>query len=317
MRLRTEYIPKKAEESLDIHRRMLFLGSCFSQNIGSRLSQRGWDVAVNPCGVLYNPLSIVSLIRLALSGVEPDIKYDEVSGRWFSWDFSTLFSHSDKARAKELMNKGLQAMKEYIQSSQAVVITLGTSYVFRHLAEDRVVANCHKFPADTFQRYIVSIEEIMQQLRSAIALMRKYNPDLRVIYTVSPVRHIADGFQGNMNSKARLLIACEALTDDALVEYFPAYEIVNDDLRDYRFYEADMIHPSAVAADYILEKFLDRYVSERDKQILAQGEKIYRRLAHRNMATDAESTINRFNDETEALVKSFMAANPGMCFPTL
>jgi transposase len=120
-----------------------------------------------------------------------------------------------------------------------------------------------------------------------------------------------------MNSKARLLIACEALTDDALVEYFPAYEIVNDDLRDYRFYEADMIHPSAVAADYILEKFLDRYVSERDKQILAQGEKIYRRLAHRNMATDAESTINRFNDETEALVKSFMAANPGMCFPTL
>ncbi|MGM9864445.1 MAG: GSCFA domain-containing protein [Lepagella sp.] len=283
MKFRTEYTASAEPDfALDYSAPLLLLGSCFADNIGRRLLERGWKALVNPCGVLYNPLSIARAIEMALDeAYTPQLLTHPVSGLAYCFDFSTKFSHQDSAQARAGMLDALSHLRQGLVMAQTLCVTFGTSWVFERADTGCVVANCHKLPAATFRRRCCSIAEMTTLWKGLLARLRTLNPQLRIILTVSPVRHLADGFEGNARSKARLLLLCEALAEEPGVSYFPAYEILTDDLRDYRFYADDLTHPSDMAADYIFARFADTYIPPATHALMASALKASRRSLHR------------------------------------
>lgn len=312
MKFRTEYKVNKSRLPLSVERPMLMLGSCFTDNIGSILRDGGWDVSVNPCGTLFNTFSICRVIRLALDpDAEPLIIDRKDNGNCFSWDFPTAFSSGNEETARSRIGSALEEVRRYVLRSQAVIITLGTSLIYSLVESGRIVANCHKMPQKLFESRLAGVDEQMQELKAAIACMRRANPDIRVLLTVSPVRYLSQGFAANTRSKARLILLCEALESEGVAGYFPAYEILNDDLRSYRFYTSDLIHPSADASRYIADIFKETYLESRDQQFLSEGEAIRRRLNHKPM-TDLPEVIEKFNTDTLRIREEFLAAHPAM-----
>ena len=236
---------------------MLMMGSCFTDNIGARFRDAMWPVAVNPCGVQFNPASICRVLQRALSDcsmVEDELA--ERDGLWHSWLFDSHFSSTDKAEAIRNVNDALTQTRNALTQSSVIILTLGTSWVYRLVGTPDVVSNCHKFPSSQFERYRLTVDEVAAMLVQTVASIREINPEVRIIFTVSPIRHFKDGAHQNMLSKSTLLLAidqvCQAVDR---VDYFPAYEIVMDELRDYRFYAADMVHPSEVAIEYLWQRF--------------------------------------------------------------
>lgn len=301
MKFRTEYEARLSSGlQLQPQSRILFLGSCFSDNIGMRLKEMSMPVTVNPCGVLYNPASIANILHMAIDGEDPLLHENrtlvDADGNplCFSWDFSTRFSRHYRSEAADAMAGGLEMVREALQQEAVLAVTFGTSIIYS-LSESipeslrdsrvtegygRVVGNCHKFPAVYFNRRAMSVESIVAMWERLIEELRGIYPGIRVIATVSPVRHLAEGFAANARSKARLLLACGMLEEKGLFTYFPAYEIMNDDLRDYRFYADDLLHPSPQGVEYILEKFTATFMDEKARQALRIAEKAYRRSQH-------------------------------------
>lgn len=280
MKFRTEY--KSASPPpfmIEALQPVLLLGSCFSDNIGARMQQCTWNACVNPTGTLYNPASIANVISMALQGRDPRVEYNEAASLWFSPDFSTLFSSPSNEIAVKKMHESIIQLKECVGMAHAIIITFGTAWIFER--NNQIVANCHKLPASQFKRRRMDVAEIVTIWEAMLERIRAVNNDVKVIFTVSPVRHLADGFDGNARSKATLLLACEFLAQLPGCDYFPAYEIINDDLRDYRFYAADLLHPSPVAADYIFHHFCERYLSDSGRLDVKRGEKEYKRSHHR------------------------------------
>jgi len=260
MRFRTEIEPVRSTLRLDHSRPVVMLGSCFTDNIGARLAADGFDVTANPFGALYNPLSVATPLLRALDRRPYDAADLRPGPRGFHClDFSTAFSGADPDTILSDINTRLDNLRQTIDRPGATLIaTFGTAYTFFLATEPtRHVGNCHKFPATAFTRRRVSPEEIAACWRLLAARLRAESGIDRILLTISPIRHLADGLHGNTLSKATLHIAAEALAD--CCDYFPAYEIMNDDLRDYRFYASDMKHPSDTAVDYIYEKFAEAY----------------------------------------------------------
>ncbi len=261
-------------------RPLLLMGSCFSDNIGAKMQEASWrGVCVNPCGTLYNPASIATLLQLAMGGTEGRRRAVESSltlrdSAWVSWLFSSRISGATSEEAAERCMEALDTLRKALEQSQALIITLGTAYVYYR--DGRVVANCHKYPEREFTRRCLSVGDCRTILSDILQKLKDFNPELKVIITVSPVRHLRDGFVGNSRSKATLLLSIET-------EYFPAYEILNDDLRDYRFYADDLLHPSQAGISYIWEKFMETYISDEGKEMIREGKKRYRRGAHRKL----------------------------------
>lgn len=301
MKFRTEYEAYPSSElQLQPRSPILFLGSCFSDNIGTSLKEMSMPVTVNPCGVLYNPASIANILRLAIDGGDPLLHENsnlaDADGNplHFSWDFSTRFSRHNRSEAAAAIAEGLEMVRVALQQEAVLAVTFGTSIIYS-LSESipgslrdsrvtegygRVVGNCHKFPAAYFNRRAMSVESIVAMWERLIEELRGICPGIKVIATVSPVRHLAEGFAANARSKARLLLACGMLEEKGLLTYFPAYEIMNDDLRDYRFYADDLLHPSPQGVEYILEKFTATFMDEKARQALRIAEKAYRRSQH-------------------------------------
>ena len=198
-----------SEFRLDYQKPLVLLGSCFADNIGQRLINTGWQASVNPCGVLYNPLSIADTLQAAIDGnFVPETHLHPGSGLTFSFSFSTKFSRPDAAQAIDVMKEGMAQLRNGLLTAQALIVTFGTSWVFRLKETGKVVANCHKLPADCFVRRCCSLQEMLEMWQGLLSRLKALNPDMKVIFTVSPVRHLADGFTGNMRSKARLLLLC-------------------------------------------------------------------------------------------------------------
>jgi hypothetical protein len=288
---------------------MVMIGSCFTDNIGARLRAGMWDITVNPCGTVFNPSSIATLVSMACNeSFTPDII--EENGLFIPPDFPTAFSSVRREEVVEKCGRAISELRQYIISADAMIVTFGTSWVYRMESLGRIVGNCHKLPASRFVRQRMSVNEIVALWTGMIQEIRRLNPSLKFIFTVSPVRHLKDGFSGNMRSKATLLLACEELESSCEgVEYFPAYEILIDDLRDYRFYADDMVHPSDMASDYISSIFEATYLSDSDRQTLAEGRKLNKRLAHRRSSVDSAATM-AFSDETDRLVELFKSTHP-------
>ncbi len=259
---------------------LLLLGSCFTEHIGEKLTERKFNTHTNPFGIVYNPISMVQCLERISAGNQGFTAETlfENAGLWHSWEHHGRFSKPDKNEALEGINAEYQTAVEHLKKTDLLLLTFGTADVFTLRETGKVVANNHKMPAALFASRRLSVSEIVD--RTVQAIERVAN--VQVILTVSPVRHTRNGLIENQRSKATLILACEEICKQLdYVQYFPAYELLLDDLRDYRFYAADMIHPSEVAVDYVWEVFSATYFSEKTRQLNERIEKIRAAAQHR------------------------------------
>ena len=281
MKLQTPVADEKCRVGISYDDKIMMLGSCFSDNIGKRLSELGFDVCVNPFGTLYNPASIASAVSRLVNGehfTEKDcVEIGAGCERVCSFSHHTSFSGTD---AKEFLTKANDALdnaSRFFRECNKVIITLGTSWCFRHIGTGSIVSNCLKHPAAEFQRERLEVQEIADLLKEIM------NTDCgkrkEYIFTVSPIRHFKDGAHGNQLSKAGLLLGIDSVIGDR-AEYFPAYEIGMAELRDYRFYAEDMCHPTSQTTEYILERFLGWALPADEKQVLEENIRRFRRSCH-------------------------------------
>lgn len=280
LKLRTEIEPVRPSFAITHADRIVLLGSCFSDNIGSRLVRDGFDAVHNPLGPLYNPLSLAHVIENLLDGhtySDSDFLTDNENA-YHCLYFASRYQHPDSNMLADTLNADFSALKSAFDNSTVVIVTFGSSVVYS-LDETLggVVGNCHKFPASVFRRMTLSVADIVGRWERILPRLRQQGKN--ILLTVSPIRHLADGLHGNELSKARLLLACDSLT--GLADYFPAYEIMMDDLRDYRFYDRDLKHPSELACDYIYDKFSECFFSHETVDFAAKKRQEYMRSAHR------------------------------------
>ena len=298
---RTIVEPLKLQGLINHQSGVVMMGSCFSDNIGNRMRQACFDVEINPFGTLYNPASIACGINAILSKrkyTNNDLFKAVGDNRWHSFSHHSMFSSIDDERMLVRINGRMSEAHEAIKKASVLIITFGTAWVYELKDTHEVVANCHKLPASRFNRRIMNVDEIVNQWQQLICVLQEFNPKLKIVFTVSPIRHLRDGAHENQLSKAILHIAINRLMQqfEELI-YFPAYEIMNDDLRDYRFYGLDMTHPSEAAIDYIYDIFSQSFFDEKTKTVAEQCERLTRRMAHRPMSDDIES-VKRFEKST-------------------
>jgi hypothetical protein len=269
---------------LDHRSPILMMGSCFADEVGRMLERYLFPVCINPFGVTYNPLSVLGGIKALMEkeayGYE-DLDYHH--GLWFSFDHYTRFSHPDKKQVLQGINQQFQNAKSFLESASFLILTWGTAWVYRHNERDRVVNNCHKLPAGEFNRHRLTPKQVIKPYEIEFGTLFKRYPGLKVLLTVSPVRHLKDGAHGNQLSKSTLLLAAQSLEERFPDHcfYFPSYEIVMDELRDYRFYGSDLVHPSETATRYIWEKLQHVLIHKESKQIIRELEPVIRMRAHR------------------------------------
>lgn len=282
MKLQTPVSDEKCLVEISYNDRILMLGSCFTDNIGRQLADFGFDVCVNPFGTLYNPMSVLNSLK-RLRSAEPFVADDCVqmgsgSERICSFSHHTSFACEDRTKFLDKANEALAKAAGFFASCNKVVITLGTSWCYRHKDSGIIVSNCLKRDQREFSREMLSIDETLAVLEEAALICE----GKELVFTVSPIRHFRDGAHANQLSKSSLLIAVDRFIDRhaGAADYFPAYEIMMDELRDYRFYAEDMCHPTSQAVDYIRERFLDWALPENEKERLEREIRSFRRSRH-------------------------------------
>ncbi len=269
--------------TISLSDKILTLGSCFADAIGSRLIRSKVQTLANPFGVLYNPHSIHRLLQYAVFNEPvPEHTFLKHHDIYLNYDFHSELSALQKEALQHTLCNMIGSTHHFLKDAQWLFITYGTAWVYEREDTGEVVANCHKQPASQFQKSLLTHEQIIQSFDTIYKSLKEFNPDIRIILTVSPVRHIKDTLELNSVSKSILRVACHSLQETYNdVEYFPAYELQLDDLRDYRFYKADMIHPSHEAEDYIWEQFAFRYFDAPLKDFLDKWKTIQQALAHK------------------------------------
>lgn len=263
----------------------MFLGSCFTENIGNRMAELKYNTDINPFGILYNPVSVANGLRILLDKkVFTSEDLVEADGLWHSFFHHGRFSSPNKKETLEIINNRIKLSAEFLKSADFLFITFGTSWIYKYKKTGQTVSNCHKIPAAEFERERLTVDEIVKNYTELFTEIRKVNPSVQVVFTVSPIRHWKDGAVENQRSKAILLLAIDAITrdfGDDFCTYFPAYEIVMDELRDYRFYAPDMLHISEVAIDYIWEKFEKNLVDSESRETAKKVDKIVKAARHK------------------------------------
>ena len=267
---------------IGVEERHVFLGSCFAEHIGGRFAENHLRTVVNPTGVLYNPESIAMLLR----GEEGDVVFHQ--GMWHSWLGDSTLSRRTEEDCRGAVSEAQGKLCKALAEADNLFLTLGTSHCYVHKSSGRVVANCHRVPSGEFDEVELTEEDIVTGLNEALISLHEQNPRLQVVFTVSPYRYAKYGFHESQLSKARLLLAVERLRQyhPDWVSYFPAYEIVMDELRDYRYYAEDMLHPSAEAIRYVWQRMKDEWFSPGLLDYLDRWEPISRALAHRPLNPD-------------------------------
>lgn len=291
MKFRTEIYLDKSQHPMEHNGKTLTIGSCFAQNIGEYFKRFRFNVMCNPFGVLYNPASILNSFKLVMENkmfTEKDLI--EHNSEWHSFYHHSDFSHHNSKACLNKINSGLKATSKFLREANVVIITYGTAYVYRHIVQNIIVSNCHKIPAKEFKRYRLSLEETEKAIEETVSLLKSVNENIRIIFTVSPVRHWKDGAANNQLSKSTLLLAVDKIINaNDNCEYFPSYEIVMDDLRDYRFYDSDLLHPNKLATDYIWEKFSTSIFSDSCLTLMKEIEKIVKAREHRTRNVKSEN----------------------------
>ncbi len=315
MNFRTPVNIEPGKTVIDHNDAIFSLGSCFAENIAEKLAYYKFTVLNNPFGVLYNPASIAAAIRL-ISDKKNFTKDDLVfhNEAWRSFYHDSRFSHPQWEECLENINRWLTASRRFLKRASHLIITYGTAYVFIHKERREIVANCHKMPAKIFRRHRLTVTEAAKYISKCMESVKKFNPRLQLIFSISPVRHLKDGAVNNQRSKAVLLLALEeAIAGNDRCHYFPAYEIMMDELRDYRFYDTKMVQPAQTAVDYIWEKFAGCYLSKDTASVLRDIHKLQQAVAHRPL-NSASPGHQRFIVKQLELIKELEKKYPHLNF---
>ena len=269
---------------------ILTLGSCFSDHIGNKLDRHYFNATVNPFGTVFNPISIAKLLEMSVD--DQMVVVDELhrfEDRHFHYDFHSSFDSTDPTVVSSQINDALSKVRTSLKKVNFLILTFGTSIVYKLKSQNRIVSNCHKVPAYNFEKSILDIGFMTERLTIAIQELRKINPGFELIVTVSPVRHTKDGLVDNNLSKSRLVGLCHNLLKAIPnTSYFPSFELMMDELRDYRYYKSDLIHPSELAIDIIWSRFVDAYFDENSKQKVEDIDSLLKASEHRPFDSNSE-----------------------------
>lgn len=310
MQFTTKIPIEKSQNPITYESKIMALGSCFAENMSEKFDYFKFQNTVNPFGIIFNPVSIEKLVNRIVNQIEfteKDIFFH--NDLWHCYEVHSELSNPNKEEfLKQLNHLIFQSFNSLLQTSH-IIITYGTSWVYRNIESNEIVANCHKVPQKQFSKEILSIDTIEKSIQNTILLIQKVNPNCYFIFTVSPVRHIKDGFVENQRSKAHLISAIHSYNQQTITNnYFPSYEIMMDELRDYRFYAEDMLHPNQTAIDYIWIKFFENYVDEKEFGLMNQVCEIQRALKHRPFNPNSESHqkfLDNLNKKINILVSKF------------
>jgi hypothetical protein len=313
MELRTTFNIEPSRVKITYGDKVMFIGSCFASSMGSQLELGRMKAMINPAGSVYNPVSVCNTLYTITSGrefVQDDLYNYE--GSWLSFLHYTDFSSEDPLKVLEKINKKSKEALAFLKSAEFLFITLGTSRVYRHKESGIIVSNCHKIPSAQFDSELLTVNEIVELWTKQLDILSKLFPQLKVVFTISPVRHWKDGAHGNQVSKSVLFLAVEELLKHSVSpQYFPAYELVMDDLRDYRFYNDDMLHPSSSAINYIWDAFSGCYMETPTINIWNEVVKITKSVNHR-LNTDSGTKATKFADRMLKQISDLEARVPSL-----
>lgn len=293
MQFRTQIPILKSNNPIDYNSKILSMGSCFAENMASKFDYFKFQNETNPFGIIFNPVSIEKLFNRVCNEdlfTEKDVFF--YNERWHSFEVHSDLSNSDRQELLESLNKATTETYKQIKEATHIIITFGTSWVYRNLEGTEIAANCHKVPQKQFSKELLSIDTIQQSIQNTINLVHALNPEINFIFTISPVRHIKDGFVENQLSKSHLFTALHSVLNTGHLkrntEYFPSYEIMMDELRDYRFYNEDMLHPNQIAIDYIWKLFSENYISQESTAVMQEVDEIQKSLRHRSFNPESD-----------------------------
>jgi len=294
MQFRTQIPISKTNNPIDYNSKVISLGSCFAENMAEKFDYFKFQNSTNPFGIIFNPVSIEKIMSRIVKEefyTEKDVFF--YNERWHSYEVHSDLSNADRQELLETLNKAISENYKYLKEATHIIITYGTSWIYRNIESDEIVANCHKVPQKQFSKELLPVEVIQKSIQNTIDLIQVLNPNINFIFTVSPVRHIKDGFAENQLSKSHLFAAVHEVLkthNSQLItyNYFPSYEIMMDELRDYRFYAEDMLHPNQVAIDYIWHKFSENYISEESISTMQEVSEIQKSLRHRSFNPESE-----------------------------
>jgi hypothetical protein len=289
MKLQTPVNDSPCKVGISYQDKIMMIGSCFTDNIGSQLKDFGFDVCINPFGTLYNPASVHAAMKRLVSReaftAGDCVRIGAGDLRFCSFSHHTSFARESETEFLENANSALETAADFFRDCNKVIITLGTSWCYRHIERDMIVSNCLKHPAAEYSREFLQTSKTADILRDIMEICSRSETPKEVIFTVSPIRHFKDGAHGNQISKASLLVSIDQTLNElehAKADYFPSYEIMMDELRDYRFYAEDMCHPTLQAVNYIRERFLAWALPSGEHQTLEENIKIFKRASHRS-----------------------------------
>ncbi len=298
--------------SFSYNEQTILLGSCFVENIGKKLEENKFPIDLNPFGILYNPSSIANAIRLLIEPTEFKEKdLFQKGGIYHSFFHHSRFSSSSESECLKKINEQLALSAQSIRTAKRIIITFGTAWVYQLKESGKIVSNCHKLPEKLFHRRILTTSEIVEEWQTLLQELWGLNPDIKILFTVSPIRHWKDGAHHNQLSKATLLLAIDELqqTYPEQIAYFPSYEIMMDELRDYRFYADDLFHPSAQAIEYIWERFYESMFSKDTFTILKEWKEIQKAIQHKPFHPQSEA-YKRFISQTLLKIELFKKKFP-------
>ncbi len=284
MKLQTFVKVEPSRFPIDHRSKILMLGSCFATNMAAKFEYFKYDVTTNPHGIIFNPVSLENLIRnsLAQKNLSKDLIVETLNG-FKSFECHSDIKGNDLNEISENISNANQRLKSLVETASHIFVTLGTAWVYRQLATNKIVANCHKVKSSQFKKELISVTEIEKSIEGIIQIISNKNLSAKIIFTVSPVRHIKDGIIENQRGKSNLFAALHNVLDrySEITSYFPAYEIMMDELRDYRFYKDDMLHPTDLAVNYIWNIFAKAYFSEQTSLQNTETDKLQKALLHR------------------------------------
>jgi hypothetical protein len=291
MNFHLQFPIKPFSEKINYKQKMLFVGSCFAENIGELMQEQKYNAMLNPHGILYNPISLSHAINSYIENKkqnENDLFF--ASELWNSWEHHSRYSNSNKQDCLNGINTEIQQAHVQLKNAEWLFVTFGSAYVYKHVERGAYVGNCHKIAQKYFEKKLLSADEIVKEYTKLLERLKKNNPSLKIIFTVSPVRYIRDGMVENNLSKAHLLSAVHELVNKhSNCFYFPAYELVMDDLRDYRFYKSDLVHPNEQAIEYVFEKFRESIFDDETNLLYAEIKNIINAKKHRPVNEQAEA----------------------------
>ena len=295
-----------SKKRIDYSSKIGLIGSCFVENISAKFDYYKFDFWSNPYGILFNPLAIEKALNTIVNQknyTEEDLIFDKE--QWHSLDHHSDFSDSNSQRVLEKIHTTIEESHHLLKETTHFIVTLGTAWVYHHIESDQTVANCHKIPQQHFKKRLMPIAEIKKSLQHTIRLLKTMNPDMQILFSLSPVRHLKDGMLANSRGKAYLLAAIyEVVSSGSNTFYFPAYEILMDDLRDYRFYAQDMLHPNEMAVNYIWDFFKEIWISEESFPVMKEVSSVQKALDHRafNPGSDQHKLfISKVNKQKKEL----------------